>query len=67
VDDIILVGIAQKREDKMFKKVLRDCEKASHQRINIQKTRIFFVNTPTSKQRKITNIFGCMIDQLPTK
>lgn len=65
--DTILVGIAQEREAKILKKVLRDYEKALHQRINIQKITIIFLNTPKGKQRKIARIFSCMIDQLPTK
>jgi len=59
--DTILGGSSQEKEAKIFKIILRDYEKASHQRINIQKNRIFFLNTLIYKQTKIAKSFGCKI------
>lgn len=46
VDDTILIGKANIEEDRIMKFILDKYEKASSQKINYNKTNIYFSNTP---------------------
>lgn len=66
VDDTILIGKASMWEARNFKDVLVLYGQASHQKVNFQKIKIFFFNTPIEWHKKITKLFQCQISELPS-
>lgn len=66
VDDIILGGEASVREARNVKSILNTYSNATGKLINWSKSLVFFINTPTDRQRKIADILGCNIGVLPS-
>lgn len=66
VDDTILIGKATKQEAKKYKQILSTYEKASHQRIDTSKTKLFGLNLFDKKTKQLARIFSCQIGDLPT-
>jgi len=65
VDDTILVGKAGLIEAKEFKNILDSYDKASNQKINYEKTNIFFFNTPVDRSESIARVFQYQISTFP--
>jgi len=47
-------------------RVLEEYEEASQQKINFEKSKIFFINTHFRRQRTIANIFQFLVRELPS-
>jgi len=67
VDDTICIGKYKRNEALQFKKILNMYEKASHEKTNLQKTKIYFLNYFEVSKKSITKIWGCKIDELSNK
>lgn len=67
MDDTILIGAASVKEAREFKRILQIYEAASHQKINLNKTNIYFFNTPDFSKEMIKRIIKCEEAKLPTK
>ncbi|XP_057868067.2 uncharacterized protein LOC131075253 [Cryptomeria japonica] len=65
VDDTSLMGLARIREADSFRKTLDIYLAASGQRVNEQKSSIFFFNTPQAIQHRIAAILRFQIGTLP--
>lgn len=66
VDDNIFLGKAPLREAHRFKEGLERFEQATNQKINIDKSSVFFMNTKERVQGKITRILDMHVCKLPT-
>ena len=64
VDDTILGGEASIWEARTFKCILNSYTRGTSQAINLDKSSVFFLNTPLERQRKIARILGCGIGSL---
>ena len=58
VDDTILLGKAKDNEAIKFKQILFMYERASHQKVNIQKTKLYVLNSSMRNKKKLDNIKG---------
>lgn len=66
VDDNIFLGKDALGKAQAFKGGLENFEKSTNQKINLNKSSIFFVNTKGRIQRKISRILDMPIRKLPT-
>ena len=62
---MILGGEALVREARTFKIILNSYTRGTRQAINLDKSSVFFLNTPLERQRKIARIMGYGIRTLP--
>jgi hypothetical protein len=67
MDDNILMGHPLVQESCAFHHILYTLSEASGTSINIEKSHIYFFNTPSITQRNIVKIIGFFIASLPTK
>ncbi|KAH9308946.1 hypothetical protein KI387_036857, partial [Taxus chinensis] len=65
-DDTILLSVASVIEARALKEILEDYQSTSQQMINFNKSNISFLNTSPQTQRRIVDIFGCKIMDLPS-
>ena len=66
VDDTILGGEVSVWEARTFKRILNSYTRGTGQAINLDKSSVFFLNTPLERQRKIARILGYDIGSLLT-
>ncbi|XP_059066721.1 uncharacterized protein LOC131044985 [Cryptomeria japonica] len=66
-DDTFLAGDATTREAQVMKETLDIYEKASGQKVNWNKSEIFFFNTKPCKQREVCKILSMKVGSLPGK
>jgi len=59
MDDTILMGKANEKEAKKFKKIHKHYEETSLQKVNFHKTNLFMLNSFEAKKRKLARILGC--------
>ncbi|KAH9319158.1 hypothetical protein KI387_020927 [Taxus chinensis] len=64
-DDTLLLSLASVIEARAIMDNLSLYQSASQQTVNFNKSSISFINTPPRSQRKIADIFGCIIVDLP--
>ncbi|XP_057840094.2 uncharacterized protein LOC131049990 [Cryptomeria japonica] len=67
VDDTVLFGEASEKEAMAMKLLLSDYEKGSGQRMDIDKSLIYFFNTNIRMQSKIGEILGFLTGSFPMK
>jgi len=67
VDDTIFIGRVERGEAIQFKKVLNIYEKASYQKINFQKNKLYLLKCYEISKKRIIKVWGCKIDELPTR
>jgi hypothetical protein len=67
VDDTLLLGKPTVQEARALKKALDIFLSTSGMQINLEKSHIFFFNTPTILQRKIFGILGFQRSSLPSR
>ena len=67
VDDNLLMGHPSVLEARSLNRILTTFSKASRMIINLQKSEIFFFNTPLATQRNVTHILGFKAAKLPSK
>lgn len=65
VDDTNLIGKVFMQEAKRFKKILTYYEKASHQKINMSKTKIYAVNVSQHNTKQLVKIYNYQIGSFP--
>lgn len=65
--DRLLPRECNRKEAKAFKAILDIYMKVSGQRVNPNKSEVFFVNTPQAKARHICNILGYKVGKFPCK
>lgn len=63
----ILFGEVSVKEEDIIKSTLNQYEKVLGQKINLEKSKIFFLNTNLYWQRRITNILGISYNKLSMK
>ena len=66
-DDTILPGKSSVQEAKGFKSILQNYMAASGQKVNKEKSEIFFLNTPLEMENKICRIMGYNKGMFPCK
>lgn len=66
MDDAITLSEASVQEVREIKKMLGKYEEEAVQKINYSKSRIFLFNTNDRRSRRIANILGCQIGNLPS-
>lgn len=66
IDDFITMGEATIMEAKNMKIILNTYESAFGQKINQDKSCLFFINTPAQRQIRIGRILGCNITEFPS-
>ena len=67
LDDTMLMGHPSVQEVRAFKTSLVTFAKASGLEVNMEKSHIFFFNSPLITQRNIGRILGYQKGSLPTK
>ena len=67
VDDTMLMGHPSVQEARAYKTSLVTFTKASGLEVNLEKSRIFFFDTPLITQRNIGRILGFQKGMFPTK
>lgn len=67
VDDIILSVEISIKEERYFKKKLKDFEDASGQLISLEKSRVFFLKQESSRNLRISDILAFQKAHLPTQ
>lgn len=67
VDDTILLGVNSREEAKKIEIIINNYTKASGQKINPEKSKIFFLNTPIEEENFIFHYLGYKKGTFPCK